>query len=174
MSSSSVAKLCGSIFILVLLGLIPNAVTKPLLFSPKTSSNTSRTFRLKFPHISSELNNENYLKYFAKMREEFSQARPDVDNNLMQYISKDVVGSEMLAFLNKFPVISGLLTSAGCDVCRVIIATVQTLFSERKTEEEITTVMTNLCISLRLEDRRVCSAIVPEFQVFSFFSFSLY
>ena len=52
-----------------------------------------------------------------------------------------------------------------CDACKIIVDTLDKLFLENKTEDEIVDVITDICIDLKIEDRNVCTLVVKEFRV---------
>lgn len=55
-----------------------------------------------------------------------------------------------------------------CDACKIIVDTLDKLFVENKTEDEIVDVITDICIDLQIEDRNVCTLVVKEFKVSSY------
>lgn len=58
-----------------------------------------------------------------------------------------------------------LMGGLTCDVCKVLVALVQELWDLNKTKDEVASVVEFFCEELKIEDRNVCSAIVPEFKV---------
>lgn len=52
-----------------------------------------------------------------------------------------------------------------CDACKIIVDTLDQLFMENKTQDEMVDVITAICIDLKIEDRNVCTLVVKEFQV---------
>jgi len=52
-----------------------------------------------------------------------------------------------------------------CDACTLVVDAVQSLVRENKSEEEIVKMLTFLCEKLKIQDKLVCSGIVPEFRV---------
>ncbi len=52
-----------------------------------------------------------------------------------------------------------------CDICEGVVAVAQDLFESNKTEDEVAEFITNVCIVLKIEDRNVCSLVIPEFKV---------
>lgn len=59
-----------------------------------------------------------------------------------------------------------------CDSCFLIVKTIQFLSRENKSEDEIVDAAIELCTRLKIEDKYVCSAIVPEFKVSYLTNFS--
>ncbi|XP_041360844.1 sphingomyelin phosphodiesterase-like [Gigantopelta aegis] len=164
-SSPAGVKLCTSVCLILVL-LLQNTSAKPLLFSQNNSLNNSNPLGLNAQQglVSSALKNRNYLRYFAKETEQFSKSRPIPDNTVAQYFSNDALGSGTLSFLSRLPVLHGLLVSAGCNICKILVTAIQQLFIAGKTQAEIVTAMTKLCITFHLQDKRVCADIVPEFK----------
>ena len=58
-----------------------------------------------------------------------------------------------------------------CDACVVIVDVIQFLVRQNADEEEIAKAVTELCITLKIEDNLVCTQIVQEFKV-SIFMYS--
>lgn len=52
-----------------------------------------------------------------------------------------------------------------CETCFLVVDVIQFLVQENRSEDEIADAITELCISLQIEDQLVCSGIVPEFKV---------
>lgn len=52
-----------------------------------------------------------------------------------------------------------------CEACKLIVDTLDVLFMENKTQDDIVDVITTICIDLKIEDRNVCTLVVKEFQV---------
>jgi len=52
-----------------------------------------------------------------------------------------------------------------CDACVLVVDAIQSLARENKTEEEILKTATFLCEKLKIQDKLVCTGIVPEFRV---------
>jgi len=52
-----------------------------------------------------------------------------------------------------------------CDVCVLLVDAIQFLARENFTEDTIVSVLTKLCIELKIQDKLVCRGIVPEFKV---------
>ena len=52
-----------------------------------------------------------------------------------------------------------------CDVCDVIMVVIQQLFLREKTEEEVESICTSVCVELKMYDHSVCSMGVQEFKV---------
>ncbi|XP_065888775.1 sphingomyelin phosphodiesterase-like isoform X2 [Dysidea avara] len=51
-----------------------------------------------------------------------------------------------------------------CDSCILVVETIQFLFRENRSEDEIVDAAIELCTRLHIEDKYVCSGIVPEFK----------
>ncbi len=60
---------------------------------------------------------------------------------------------------------SGVKASIDCDVCKVVVSVAQDMFESNKTEDEVAKLITTICIDLHIEDRNVCSLVIPEFKV---------
>lgn len=62
-----------------------------------------------------------------------------------------------------------------CDVCKIIVSTVQKLYEAKTSWDEIAKVAGDICYWFRIEDERVCKSITEEFKVnyedFSTYSF---
>ncbi|XP_046563304.1 sphingomyelin phosphodiesterase-like [Haliotis rubra] len=70
-------------------------------------------------------------------------------------------------FTQKLPVQaepSSWLHSTECEVCKLSVSLVQVLFKEGHTKAEIVDLLVKVCISLGLQDDRICIAIVREFE----------
>ena len=52
-----------------------------------------------------------------------------------------------------------------CDACKVIVDTLNTLYAENRTWDDIVAVITEVCIELQIEDRNVCTLAIKEFEV---------
>lgn len=52
-----------------------------------------------------------------------------------------------------------------CEACKLIVDTLDVLFMENKTQDDIVDVITTICIDLNIQDRNVCTLVVKEFQV---------
>lgn len=52
-----------------------------------------------------------------------------------------------------------------CDACVLFVDALQSLVRLNYSEDMIASVLTKLCTSLKVEDRLVCTGIVPEFKV---------
>lgn len=52
-----------------------------------------------------------------------------------------------------------------CDTCKVMVDVIQYLASRNTSEDTIVSVLTKLCVALKVEDSLVCDGIVPEFKV---------
>ena len=52
-----------------------------------------------------------------------------------------------------------------CDACKIIVDTLDTMFMENRTWDDIVAVATEICIELKIEDRNVCTLVVKEFEV---------
>lgn len=52
-----------------------------------------------------------------------------------------------------------------CESCKVIVGILQQLLLQNATESEIVDIITKICIDLKIEDRNVCTLVVPEFKV---------
>ena len=52
-----------------------------------------------------------------------------------------------------------------CEACKLIVDTLDVLFMENKTQDDIVDVITTICIDLKIQDRNVCTLVVKEFQV---------
>jgi len=59
----------------------------------------------------------------------------------------------------------GILSGLTCDVCKAVVDIIDELYSQSKTEDEIVSVLTTFCIDFKIEDRNVCSLVIPEFKV---------
>lgn len=70
--------------------------------------------------------------------------------------------AERLKQTNQYSSPSSGLT---CEACKLIVDTIDVLFMENKTQDEIADVVTSICIDLKIEDRNVCTLVVKEFQV---------
>ena len=53
-----------------------------------------------------------------------------------------------------------------CEACKIIVDTLDTLFAENRSTDEIVAISTDICIDLHIEDRNVCTLVVKEFQVY--------
>jgi len=52
-----------------------------------------------------------------------------------------------------------------CDACALVVDAIQELVRSNTTEEEVVKTATYLCEKLQIQDKLVCSGIVPEFRV---------
>ena len=52
-----------------------------------------------------------------------------------------------------------------CEACKVVVDTLDTMFMENRTWDDIVAVITEVCIELKIEDRNVCTLVVREFKV---------
>ena len=52
-----------------------------------------------------------------------------------------------------------------CEACKILVDTLDTMFMENKTSDDIVDVITELCVDLQIEDRNVCTLGVREFKV---------
>ena len=60
---------------------------------------------------------------------------------------------------------SAVSSSFECDVCDVVVGIIQELFLGERTEEEVESIITAICIDLKLYDHNVCSLAILEFKV---------
>ena len=59
----------------------------------------------------------------------------------------------------------GGVSGLTCDACKVIVDTLDTLYMENRTRDDIVAAITELCIELQIEDRNVCTLAIKEFEV---------
>ena len=52
-----------------------------------------------------------------------------------------------------------------CDLCKTIADILQDMFAQNKTEDEVADVATKICIDFHIQDRNVCTLVIPEFKV---------
>lgn len=52
-----------------------------------------------------------------------------------------------------------------CELCKLLISFVRIAFNQGKSHQEVIDLVTKTCVTLGIEDVRVCEAIVKEFQV---------
>ena len=52
-----------------------------------------------------------------------------------------------------------------CDACEVMVDAIQHLARSDISEDAVVTILTKLCVLLKIEDSVVCTGIVPEFKV---------
>ena len=81
---------------------------------------------------------------------------------LLNYSEQDTkhnfISNEIDSF--SWPTLKGL----ECDACKFIVGFMQGLFRLNKTDESIAHAAIFWCKKLKIEDTRVCSGIIPEFQ----------
>ena len=51
-----------------------------------------------------------------------------------------------------------------CRICKLVAALVEEYVGLKKTDDEIASLVTKICIDLKIEDKRVCTGIVQEFK----------
>lgn len=59
----------------------------------------------------------------------------------------------------------GETSSFTCDVCKLFVGLIQELFLQNRTEDEVVSIVTAVCIDLKIEDVNVCTLVVKEFKV---------
>lgn len=59
----------------------------------------------------------------------------------------------------------GALGKVTCDVCKIIVGTVQKLYNTHTAWNEIAKIVGEICYHLKIEDEHVCKAIPYEFKV---------
>ena len=59
----------------------------------------------------------------------------------------------------------GFLSGLKCSMCKLVMITVQSLLKHGKTGSDIAQALSNACTELQIQDKRVCTYIVKEFQV---------
>ena len=52
-----------------------------------------------------------------------------------------------------------------CDVCKIIVGTIQKLYEAKTSWDEIAKVAGDICYWFKIEDERVCKSITEEFKV---------
>lgn len=52
-----------------------------------------------------------------------------------------------------------------CDACKVVVNLLQELFAQNASEDEVAKIVISVCIDLKIEDKNVCTLIVPTFRV---------
>ena len=60
---------------------------------------------------------------------------------------------------------AGSLSSFTCETCKVLFAAVRWFFDKGFVQDDIVKLITDICIDLDIEDRTVCTGIVPLFKV---------
>ena len=51
-----------------------------------------------------------------------------------------------------------------CDVCKIIVGTIQKLYDKHTAWDEIAKLIGDICYWFKIEDEHVCKAIAPEFK----------
>ena len=74
----------------------------------------------------------------------------------------DVAKDELKKLLHKGTAEMGTVT---CDVCKVIVGTIQRLYDSQTGWDEIAKVGGDICYWFKIEDENVCKAITEEFKV---------
>ena len=57
------------------------------------------------------------------------------------------------------------LIDLDCDLCEILVDAIQCWAKENRSESEIVSLATEVCIKLNVQDHLVCDGIVPEFKV---------
>lgn len=52
-----------------------------------------------------------------------------------------------------------------CDLCKLVVPEIKSIFESNASEDEVAKLLTDVCIDFKIEDRNVCSSIVPEFRI---------
>jgi hypothetical protein len=61
------------------------------------------------------------------------------------------------------------LSFIGCEVCKLAVDGLQDLVKKQSSQEDIVEFMTFICQKFKIEDDRVCDAIIQEYKVFKIF-----
>lgn len=56
-------------------------------------------------------------------------------------------------------------SSLSCELCKVVSSVLELYLEEDDSEEEIETILSELCVLLKIEDAHVCNSAVKEFKV---------
>lgn len=74
----------------------------------------------------------------------------------------NVVENKLKNLVNRGEMSMGNVT---CDVCKIIVGTIQKLYEARTSWDEIAKLAGDICYWFKIEDERVCKSISEEFKV---------
>ena len=74
----------------------------------------------------------------------------------------NVVENKLKKLVDKGETSIGTVT---CDVCKIIVGTIQKLYEAKTSWDEIAKVAGDICYWFKIEDERVCKSITEEFKV---------